>query len=182
MIGILTSETFSTGPSRRFRWKWRIFQPRRRNRRAAFDVEDEFEPDAEMLEVFAMEAEDLLSNIETILDALVKTPADRDPLWEIRRNAHTFKGAAGIIGLKAPSALAHRMEDLLDHLAAEGDRSRRGVLDLIRLRPSAFAPWLPATGARGRPPDQRTIQGIRELLAELTNPSRPVKTRPAKKL
>ncbi|MBC7899539.1 MAG: response regulator [Saprospiraceae bacterium] len=80
-------------------------------------ADDDFEIDAEMLEIFAMEADDLLKNIDTSLDILAKTPDDRDALWEIRRNAHTFKGAAGIVGLKKPSELAHRIEDLLDHLA-----------------------------------------------------------------
>ena len=51
-----------------------------------------------MLEIFAMEAEDLLGNIETNLDALVADPVKPCRLWEIRRNAHTFKGAAGIVG------------------------------------------------------------------------------------
>src|SRR5690606_24317781 len=82
-------------------------------------VEDEegFEIDDEMLEVFRMEADDLLRNIGTNLDIIAAEPANSDALWEIRRNAHTFKGAAGIVGFKKPSELAHRVEDLLDHLA-----------------------------------------------------------------
>jgi chemosensory pili system protein ChpA (sensor histidine kinase/response regulator) len=93
--------------------------------------EDEFEPDAEMLEIFSMEAEDLLSNIESNLEILSATPADREALWEIRRHAHTFKGAAGIIGLKKPSKLAHRIEDLLDHLAQSDVVPAPRVLELI---------------------------------------------------
>ena len=56
------------------------------------EAEDEFEIDAEMLEIFAMEAEDLLGNIETNLDALIADPSNHAALWEIRRNAHPFKG------------------------------------------------------------------------------------------
>ncbi|MGD9562726.1 MAG: response regulator [Pyrinomonadaceae bacterium] len=94
-------------------------------------AEDEFEADAEMLEIFAMEAEELLANIETNLETLVSTPADREALWEVRRHAHTFKGAAGIIGLKQPSELAHRIEDLLDHLAQNEIAPDTATLEVI---------------------------------------------------
>ena len=60
------------------------------------DEKDNFEIDAELLEVFAEEAEDLLKNIETNLARLVSTPNDKEALWEIRRNAHTFKGSAAL--------------------------------------------------------------------------------------
>src|SRR5581483_8500193 len=43
-------------------------------------------------------------------------PADRDAVQELRRAVHTLKGAAGVVGYKGASKLAHRMEDLLDRL------------------------------------------------------------------
>ena len=57
--------------------------------------EDDFEVDDETLEIFRSEAEGLLANIATNLKILSKVPDDSNALWEIRRNAHTFKGAAG---------------------------------------------------------------------------------------
>lgn len=90
-----------------------------------------FEIDAEMLEIFAGEAYDLLKNIETSLDTLSRSPEDRDALWEIRRNAHTFKGAAGIVGFKKPSQLAHRIEDLLDYLAENEVGPNEAVFTLL---------------------------------------------------
>lgn len=95
------------------------------------EKQDEFEPDAEMLEIFSIEAEELLSGIEADLERLAASPSDRDALWEVRRHAHTFKGAAGIIGLKKPSKLAHRIEDLLDHLAENTIAPDGEVLELI---------------------------------------------------
>lgn len=85
------------------------------------ETESEFEIDAELLEIFAAEADELISNIDANLAILANAPDDKDALWEIRRNAHTFKGSAGIVGLKQPSELAHRVEDLLDRLN-EADR------------------------------------------------------------
>lgn len=95
------------------------------------EPEDEFEADEEMLEIFAEEAEELLGNIEANLNSLVAAPDDREALWEVRRHAHTFKGAAGIIGLKKPSKLAHRIEDLLDHLSQNEIVPSPAILELI---------------------------------------------------
>ena len=95
------------------------------------DEDDNFEVDAELLEVFAEEAEDLLKNIETNLARLVSTPDDKEALWEIRRNAHTFKGSAGIVGLKRPSEMAHRVEDLLDRLAEAENVSHESIIPLL---------------------------------------------------
>lgn len=75
-----------------------------------------FEIDEETLDIFRSEADELLGNISRNLTILAKSPADQNALWEIRRNAHTFKGAAGIVGLTQASNIAHRMEDLLDKL------------------------------------------------------------------
>jgi chemosensory pili system protein ChpA (sensor histidine kinase/response regulator) len=94
--------------------------------------DDEFEIDDELLEVFALEAEELLHNIESSLEKLAERPDDRDSLWEIRRNAHTFKGAAGIVGFKDPSRIAHRIEDLLDRLKENSIGSNESIFALLR--------------------------------------------------
>ena len=75
--------------------------------------EEDFEVDEETLEIFRSEAEGLLANISSNLKILGRSPDDTNALWEIRRNAHTFKGAAGIIGFHEASQLAHLIEDLL---------------------------------------------------------------------
>lgn len=98
---------------------------------AADDDFSQFEIDTELLEVFAEEAADLLANISASLDELQTNPDNKDALWEIRRNAHTFKGSAGIVGLKPLSEFAHRIEDLLDKLAESGGKPRSGLIPLL---------------------------------------------------
>ncbi len=78
--------------------------------------EEDFEADPETLEIFSLEADDLLRNIADQLKILARAPGSYDALMEVRRSAHTLKGSAAIIGMKPLSALAHRMEDLLDFL------------------------------------------------------------------
>lgn len=92
----------------------------------------EFEADREMLDVFREEAASLLHNIETNLDALHTQPESKEALWEIKRNAHTFKGAAGVVGLKKTSELAHRVEDLLDQFSDKDARANSDILALLR--------------------------------------------------
>ncbi|MBK8150159.1 MAG: hybrid sensor histidine kinase/response regulator [Acidobacteria bacterium] len=90
-----------------------------------------FEIDEEMLEIFAMEAEDLLRNIQTNLQTLESKPNEREALLEIRRNAHTLKGSAGIVGLKPLSDLAHRVEDLLDFVSEQEIEGDRKIFELL---------------------------------------------------
>lgn len=102
------------------------------SRRNDMVAEAEFEIDAELLEIFAAEADELIGNIEANLEILSKTPGDKDALWEIRRNAHTFKGSAGIVGLKQPSQLAHRIEDLLDQIHDTDRVSNDRIFPVLR--------------------------------------------------
>jgi chemosensory pili system protein ChpA (sensor histidine kinase/response regulator) len=81
----------------------------------AFD--DEVPP--ELMDVFVVEAQDHLQIIARTLSTLSVTPDDRATLQELRRSVHTLKGAAGMVGYRTVSQLAHRMEDLLDALYDE---------------------------------------------------------------
>lgn len=93
--------------------------------------EEDFEIDEETLEIFRSEAEGLLANISSNLRSLGRVPDDTNALWEIRRNAHTFKGAAGIIGFRDASQLAHRIEDLLDKMVESRCSADGRVIDLL---------------------------------------------------
>lgn len=92
---------------------------------------DVFEIDPELLEIFAEEAEDLLASIDASLENLSQDRNDSESLWEVRRNAHTFKGSAGIVGLKQLSEVAHRVEDLLDRLAETKAAANDDILALL---------------------------------------------------
>ena len=86
---------------------------------------------AELMEIFAEEAED---HLRTIYDGLQRLRLNNDDpvaLADVRRSSHTFKGAAGAVGLQAASKLAHRMEDLLDRLAARNESVTTQQLKLL---------------------------------------------------
>lgn len=71
----------------------------------------------ELQEVYSEEASEHLRTIYHGLQQLQADNSDDQALSSVRRASHTLKGAAGAVGLKAVTQLAHRMEDLLDHLA-----------------------------------------------------------------
>jgi chemotaxis protein histidine kinase CheA/ActR/RegA family two-component response regulator len=75
--------------------------------------------DEEAAEIFRLEAEELLQAISMHVAALEKNPTNRDLIQGIRRATHTLKGAAGMMGFRTISDLAHVSEDLLD-LIMEG--------------------------------------------------------------
>lgn len=95
------------------------------------DSFEEFEVDDETLDIFRSEADELIANISGHHGSLRTDPADKNALWEIRRSAHTFKGAAGIVGLRSASEIAHRMEDLLDRIVELDQVATPEVLTLI---------------------------------------------------
>ncbi|HMT07016.1 MAG TPA: response regulator [Pyrinomonadaceae bacterium] len=95
------------------------------------DADSEFEIDEETLEIFRSEADELLAAITHSLGKLTEDPSDVSALWEIRRSAHTFKGAAGIVGMQKASRLAHRLEDLLDKMVESKCIVNSNVTDLI---------------------------------------------------
>ena len=70
----------------------------------------------ELVEIFTEESEEHLRNISAGLARLTGDTSDTEALLEIRRSAHTFKGAAAAVGLDAVACLNHKVESLLDLL------------------------------------------------------------------
>ncbi len=74
---------------------------------------------AELIDSFRQETEERLQSVQEQLRMLEANPSDADLTLAIRRTIHTVKGASAMIGQISMSTLAHRMEDLLDALAAK---------------------------------------------------------------
>ena len=73
------------------------------------------ETDSFLLDTFLAEAEANLAAAESALGRLAAMPADPNPaLLDFRRAVHTIKGAAGMVGLMSASAVARRLQLLLD--------------------------------------------------------------------
>ena len=120
----------------------------------------------ELMEDFLTEASDLLSDVDSKLMGLEKTPHDRDLLNVIFRGFHTIKGGAGFLNATELVTLCHLTENLFDKL-------RNGELSLnAELMDTIFA----ATGevrqmfgalAQNRQPDAAPPHMIAALHAAL---------------
>ncbi len=64
-----------------------------------------------MLDLFRLEAEEQLRALTAGLLALERAPTDAVQLEACMRAAHSFKGAAHIVGLKSAATVAHSLED-----------------------------------------------------------------------
>src|SRR4029077_3391799 len=65
--------------------------------------------------------------------ALEVAPDDQAAIDGILREAHTMKGAAGMVGMMRVSRLAHRLEDLLVELRSGTRRSTPELTDSMLL-------------------------------------------------
>jgi len=74
----------------------------------------------DFLELFHGEANERLDNMVSALLALERGDSPTVPIAELFREAHTIKGAAGMLGLESVHDLAHVLEDLLSDVRDSG--------------------------------------------------------------
>ena len=135
--------------------------------------EERFEVDDETLEIFRSEAEELLDGITNSLAALSQSPSDQSALWDIRRRAHTFKGAAGIVGSKRSSEIAHRMEDLLDKIVELGQNVDPEVISFLTASAAVLSSLICGTeSAEASDLDERYSR----VMSSLTTPTTKAKS------
>jgi two-component system, chemotaxis family, sensor histidine kinase and response regulator WspE len=84
-----------------------------------------------MRDLFRIEAESQVGALTPGLLALEQDPARADQLEACMRAAHSLKGAARIVDIRAGVTIAHAMEDLF--VAAQEGRTRlgRAHIDLL---------------------------------------------------
>jgi two-component system chemotaxis sensor kinase CheA len=109
------------------------------------------ELDDELTGIFRDEAAERLDQMETALLAVERGDAGAESVDSLFRNAHTIKGAAGMLGLDDIRALARAVEEVL-----------AGVRAAAEFRPEFAAPLLRATAAL-----RAHVSGAKEPVDEL---------------
>ncbi|MEY2877918.1 MAG: hypothetical protein RLZZ15_298 [Verrucomicrobiota bacterium] len=79
---------------------------------APSSADDEVPP--EMIEIFNLEAAEGFVDMERSVLAWERAPATRDHLHNVYRLAHSVKGAANAVGIRAVGRVLHGLEDLLE--------------------------------------------------------------------
>ncbi len=85
----------------------------------------------ELLQDFLLEASDLLSDVDSKLMELEKSPKDKNILNVIFRGFHTIKGGAGFLNATELVTLCHLTENLFDKLRNDELQLSPALLDVI---------------------------------------------------
>lgn len=83
------------------------------------------------LDIFLREAEEHLAALQKGLLILEKAPNNPPLLHDLLRSAHTLKGSARMLGFDGISAIAHRMEDLLQGMEEGRKEPDVGAINLL---------------------------------------------------
>src|SRR5688572_16381032 len=82
-------------------------------------------------ELFLAESREHLSACNQLLLEWERQPASPEPVGGLFRSVHTIKGMAATMGYGRVADLAHRLENLLDHLRRGGKAPTEQVIQLL---------------------------------------------------
>ena len=106
--------------------------------------------DAELLDIYLTEADEVLDTIEQNHKVLEHNPGDREALVTVRRQFHTLKGSGRMVGLTELGELAWGVERIHNRLLEEDRRVTPAVIALIREAKSSFRQWVKELRETGR--------------------------------
>ena len=98
--------------------------------------------DAELLEIFVFEAEEVLATVAGTLPGLRLDPAAQDALTVVRRAFHTLKGSARMVDLEAFAAASAAIERTLNVWLADSRAATPDLLALVEHAHAQLAPWV----------------------------------------
>jgi chemosensory pili system protein ChpA (sensor histidine kinase/response regulator) len=118
--------------------------------------ETDEEVDAELLEIFLSEAEEVLGCVKETIPQSRSEPYNQDHLTTLRRSFHTLKGSGRMVGLMAFGEGAWSIEQVLNVRLSEtraGDADLYGLLDKATDFLGAWVNDLHTTGKSARTPN-----------------------------
>lgn len=127
----------------------------------------------ELMQDFLTEATDLLSDVDSKLMDLEKSPGDRDLLNVIFRGFHTIKGGAGFLNATELVTLCHLTENLFDKLRNGEMALTTEIMDTI-FASTAEVQRMFGSLAQNRQPSAAPASLITALKAALEGNTKPV--------
>jgi chemosensory pili system protein ChpA (sensor histidine kinase/response regulator) len=112
--------------------------------------------DAELLDIFLGEAEEVLENVAITLPLLRMASHDQASLTTLRRAFHTLKGSGRMVGLNAFGEAAWGLEKTLNLALSDGKPASADLCDLIERAHRELSAWvrdLKESGTSARRPD-----------------------------
>ncbi|XYJ11230.1 Hpt domain-containing protein [Telluria sp. B2] len=106
--------------------------------------------DAELLEIFVAEAEEVLGTVAAALPDLRRDPAAQESLTLVRRAFHTLKGSARMVSLDEFAATAAALERVMNIWLADGRAATPDLLALVEHAHAVLAPWVAELAQAGQ--------------------------------
>ncbi|HEY0268171.1 MAG TPA: Hpt domain-containing protein, partial [Methyloradius sp.] len=97
--------------------------------------------DAELLDIYLTESEEVLANIAQNLQTLRVNATDKEALVEVRRGFHTLKGSGRTVGMKSTAEVAWAVEQLLNLLMERKSAPTASQITFVEEASAAFAEW-----------------------------------------
>ena len=100
--------------------------------------------DAELLEIYLIEAAEVLDTVAANRGELERNPGDREALRSARRQFHTLKGSGRMVGLTELGELAWAVEKIHNRLLEEERAVSPAALAMIEVAEANFRHWIGA--------------------------------------
>jgi chemosensory pili system protein ChpA (sensor histidine kinase/response regulator) len=135
--------------------------------------------DAELLDIYLTEADEVLDTIASSTVELKARPDDREALTTVRRGFHTLKGSGRMVGLTELGDLAFDVEKAHNRLLEDDRPATPALLALIDVAQTSFREWVNTLRRTGRvKPDAAPLRAALAE-AEATLPLPQVSASPA---
>lgn len=105
--------------------------------------------DAEMLEIFLEEADEVLATVNENLAICNDQPSDKEALTTLRRSFHTLKGSGRMVGLWDLGEVAWGIEQVMNKWLQDEKHATPELLALLEHAYERFSAWVSTLKANG---------------------------------
>ena len=128
--------------------------------------------DAELLDIYLTEADEVLDSVALNAARLKAQPDDREALNIVRRGFHTLKGSGRMVGLTELGEIAFAVEKVHNRLVEDERPASAAILALIDTAQTNFRVWVDTLRRKGRvtPDGTALFAAIAKVEAELPAP------------
>jgi chemosensory pili system protein ChpA (sensor histidine kinase/response regulator) len=105
--------------------------------------------EAELLEIFISEAQEVLAFVAATLPAAHAEPSNQETLTMLRRSFHTLKGSGRMVGLAQFADGGAALERVMNAWLAEGRAASPDLLALLDFAAADMAAWVEELAANG---------------------------------
>ncbi len=140
--------------------------------------------ESELLEIFILEAQEVLGFVAENLPRAEAAPSSQETLTLLRRSFHTLKGSSRMVNLERFAEGAAAVEKVMNLWLSEARSATPALLDLLREAHGQLSSWvdeLVATGASQRDSEALVAAASRVLEGGEPEPAPVVESAPATK-